>query len=94
MPASSVLEIYSAVASDMVSRLVKLEAAMDAGDSAEVARTAHTIKGGCSMVGLTAAAEAAARLESSNGRETWSKELLQLHFALSKLQGMLGDGLP
>jgi len=94
MPAPAVLEIYSAVASDMEGRLVKLKAAMDARDSTEVAGIAHTIKGGCSMVGLTAATQAAARLESSNGRETWPKELLQLHFALSKLQGMLGDGLP
>jgi CheY-like chemotaxis protein len=94
MPASAVMEIYMAVASDTTTRLVTLAAAMDAGDATEVARIAHTIKGGCAMVGFSVAAEAAARLEISNRSETWPKELLQLHFALDKLQSMLGDGLP
>jgi CheY-like chemotaxis protein len=94
MPASALREVYSAVASDMKTRLPTLAAAMDAGDATEVARIAHTIKGGCAMVGFTVATEAAARLEISNRSETWPKELLQLHFALSRLQGMLGDGLP
>jgi len=94
MPASSVREIYVAVAADMKARMVTLEAAMQAGNSAEVARIGHTIKGGCSMVGLTAAAEAAARLENGNHRETWQKELLQLHSAQSALQSILESGLP
>lgn len=93
MPAAAVREIYSAVASDLETRLSTLAEAMETGDATEVARIAHTIKGGCGMVGLTTATEAAARLESSNRRETWPKELLQLHFALGKLQGILGVGL-
>lgn len=94
MTASAVTEIYTAVASDMTTRLVTLAAAMEAGDATEVARIAHTIKGGCAMVGFAIAAEAAARLEISNRSETWPNELSQLHFALDKLQSMLGDGLP
>lgn len=93
MPPAAVREVYTAVASDLETRLSVLAAAMDAGDATEVARIAHTIKGGCGMVGLTTAAAAATRLESSNQQETWPKELLQLHFALGKLQGILGDGL-
>jgi CheY-like chemotaxis protein len=93
MPASGVLEIYSTVASDMKTRLVSLAAAIDAGNATEVSRIAHTIKGGCAMVGFSIATEAAARLENSNRPETWPKELSQLHFALGELQGMLGDGL-
>jgi len=93
MPASAVLEIYAAVASDLKTRLIPLAAAIDARDAIEVSRIAHTIKGGCAMVGFSMATEAAALLENSNRHETWPKELLQLHFALGKLQSMLGDGL-
>ena len=93
MPASAVREVYAAVASDLESRLATLAAAIDNGDAVEVARIAHTIKGGCGMVGLTSATEAAARLEASTRQETWPNDLLQLHFALDKLQHILGDGL-
>jgi len=92
MPAPAVREIYAAVAADLRTRLLTLAAAMDAGEAAEVARIAHTTKGGCSMVGLTAAAQAAARLEFSNRIETWPKELAQLHSALAALERILtGD---
>jgi len=93
MPASAVQEVYAAVASDLETRLLTLTAAIDAGNTAEVKRIAHTIKGGCAMVGLSPATQSAARLEGSNTRGTWPKELLQLHFALGKLQSILGDGL-
>ena len=93
MPAAAVREIYSAVASDMETRLVNLAAAIDAGNASEVKRIAHTIKGGCAMVGMSPATEAARRLESSNASETWPKELLQLHFAVGKLQSILVHGL-
>ena len=86
-------EVYSAVATDLEVRLPTLAAAIDAGQATDVARIAHTIKGGCSMVGLSSATEAAARLEGSNRPETWPRELLQLHFALGKLQDILGNGL-
>ena len=89
MPAAAVREIYVAVAADLKSRLITLAAAMDAGDAAEVGRIAHTTKGGCSMVGLTAASQAAARLESSNLNGTWANELAQLQSALSALEGIL-----
>ena len=46
------------------------------------------------MVGLTGAREAAARLETINLPVTWLSELAQLHFALSGLKGMLGVDFP
>jgi CheY-like chemotaxis protein len=104
MPAGAVREIYEAVAADLATRLKHLAAAMEAGNAAEVARIAHTTKGGCSMVGLTEATEAAARLESdsldpgglksSNLSGTWSKELAQLHSALSALERILSGEFP
>jgi len=94
MPASAVREIYVAVASDLTKRLVTLQAAMDAHDGTEVARIAHAIKGGCAMVGLIGAREAASRLETSNLPETWPAELAHLHSALKGLEVMLGDNFP
>jgi CheY-like chemotaxis protein len=94
MPASAVREIYTAVASDLKTRLVTLRAAMDTANAAEVARIAHAIKGGCAMVGLTGARDAAARLETSNLPVTWPEELSQLRIAMSGLEGMLGDEFP
>ena len=93
MPDAALREVYSAVAADLETRLATLSAAMDASDATAVASIAHTIKGGCGMVGLSGATEAAARLENSNLPETWPEELLQLHFALGNLQGILANGL-
>jgi CheY-like chemotaxis protein len=94
MSAAALREIYAATATDMESRLGGLAKAMDAGQAAEVSRIAHAIKGGCAMVGLTAAKDAAARLESGNREEMWPKELAELTFALDNLQRILSDGLP
>ena len=94
MPPAAVREIYAAVAADLGPRLDSLEAAMDAKDAPSVARIAHAIKGGCSMVGLTAATDAAARLESSNLIETWPEELRELRGALAALQSILSDEFP
>ena len=94
IPASAVREIYAAVASDLTTRLATLQTAMNANDSGEVARIAHAIKGGCAMVGLIGAREAASRLETSNLPETWPAELAHLHSALKGLEVMLGDNFP
>jgi CheY-like chemotaxis protein len=94
MPATAVREIYTAVASDLKTRLIKLQSAMTSSDVPEVKRLAHSIKGGCSMVGLTGATEAAARLETSNMAVTYPEELSQLHAALAALDGILEGKFP
>jgi len=94
MPPAAVREIYVAVAADLKTRLVTLQAAMTASNVLEVKRLAHSIKGGCSMVGLTGATAAAARLEASNTTVTHPEELSQLHAALVALDGILGDNFP
>jgi len=90
MPDAGVRELYAAVAADLVHRLPLLESAMEAENAAEVARIAHAIKGGCAMVGLTGARDAAANLEVSNLPVTWSNELAHLRIALTNLECMLG----
>jgi CheY-like chemotaxis protein len=94
MPPAAVREIYTAVATDLGPRLDSLQAAMVANDPQSVARIAHAVKGGCSMVGLTAATDAAARLERSNLIETWPAELRELRGALAALQSILSDEFP
>ena len=94
MPKAAVREIYAAVAADLKSRLAVLQSAMTSLDVPEVKRLAHSIKGGCSMVGLSGATEAAARLETSNTTVTYPQELSQLHAALAALEGILGGNFP
>lgn len=94
MSPAAVREIYEAVAVDLKGRLVILASAMADEDLDQVHRLAHSIKGGCSMVGLTAATAAASRLEFSNATETYPDELLQLKDALLALEGILGDNFP
>ena len=91
---AAVREIYAAVAADLKSRLAVLQSAMTSFDVPEVKRLAHSIKGGCSMVGLSGATEAAARLETSNTTVTYPQELSQLHAALAALEGILGGNFP
>ncbi len=94
MPPSALTEIYAAVDSDLDIRLPALTAAVEHSDLAEVHRIAHAIKGGCSMAGLSSAAAAASRLESSNIPHDWPKELFLLHNAHNALKKLLQDRLP
>jgi two-component system, sensor histidine kinase and response regulator len=63
MPEKSVRQIYAAVVSDLFKRLTAIEAAIAKGDTAEIRRIGHAIKGGCSMAGAAQAAQLGARLE-------------------------------
>ena len=94
MSAKALREIYTAVATDLKSRLGPLQAAVDAGDDAEMRRIAHAIKGGCAMVGLTGAMQAAAQLESSNVPVTSPEAMGQLRSSLIALEVMLGRDFP
>lgn len=91
MPPKAVREIYEATASDMKVRVSSLQEAIDAANAPEVSRIAHSIKGVCAMVGLTAGREAASRLEVSNLPVTWPGDLMQIRIALEALEVMLAD---
>jgi HPt (histidine-containing phosphotransfer) domain-containing protein len=94
MPAASVREIYAATAADLKTRLETLRQAMNSQNISEVQRISHAIKGGCAMVGVTIASEAASRLEISNLPVTWPLELAELQDALGALEDMLGGDFP
>jgi len=89
MSAKALRQIYQAVAADLKPRLRTLQKAMDSGDTAEVSRIGHAIKGGCAMVGLVHAAEAASVLEVSNSSEAWFTQHEKLKSALQALECML-----
>jgi HPt (histidine-containing phosphotransfer) domain-containing protein len=67
---------------------------MQAGNHPEVSRIAHSIKGGCAMVGLSGATGAAALLEISTTSETWFPQLAKLQSALGALEGILITDFP
>ena len=94
MPAASVREIYAATAADLKTRLETLRQAMNSQNISEVQRISHAVKGGCAMVGVTIASEAASRLEISNLPVTWPLELAELQDALGALEDMLGGDFP
>ncbi len=54
MTERTVREIYAAVVTDLQKRLDALEKAIASGNSDEVRRIGHAIKGGCGMAGADA----------------------------------------
>jgi DNA-binding response OmpR family regulator len=100
MPAAAVRQIYAAIVADLDKRIVTLEAAIAAGDAAEVRRIGHAIKGGCGMAGALQAARLGALLESgvleSNGNhlDNTSSVIGDLRAAARRLESMLEAGFP
>lgn len=95
MGESAVKEIYGAVISDLERRVKTLRVAMDAGDSGEVRRIGHAIKGGCGMAGALQAARIGALLESSGDQLDNSRPLVgELENAVRNLKRMLNVEFP
>jgi CheY-like chemotaxis protein len=66
MSESAVREIYVAVTADLNKRTQMLEAAIARGNSEEVRRIGHAIKGGCGMAGALQAARIGALFEEGS----------------------------
>jgi CheY-like chemotaxis protein len=100
MPESSVREIYRAVVTDLSQRARTLEIAMGKGDSDEIRRIGHAIKGGCSMAGAMQAARVGAQLEAyafdpaGNQSDNSARLLNDLRSAAEGLERMLERELP
>ncbi len=105
MPEAAVRQVYEAVVSDLGKRVEALDAAIARGDSAEVRRIGHAIKGGCGMAGAVEAARLGSLLESGAGRsgagqfgdnqlDNSVKLLRELRLAVERLQNMLEVVLP
>ena len=65
MPEAAVREIYTAVVADLSKRMQALEVAIATGDTAEIRRIGHAIKGGCGMAGAVQAARIGALFEDA-----------------------------
>lgn len=100
MPEVGVREIYQAIVTDLLKRTLALDAAVAAGDGAEVRRIGHAIKGGCAMAGALQAARIGALLEiapldfTGNQSDNITSLLNDLRSATSILQRMLEAELP
>lgn len=100
MPEPAVRQIYKVVISDLGRRIEALAAAIAKGDTAEVRRIGHAIKGGCGMAGAMQAAQLGALLESiplepkDNQLDNSTTLLRDLRTAARVLERMLDAELP
>ncbi len=99
MPESAVREIFAAVIADLNKRMQALEAAVAKGNTDEVRRIGHAIKGGCGMAGALQAAHIGALFEEvpseseSNQLDNRMALLADLRAATRNLERMLDAGL-
>jgi CheY-like chemotaxis protein len=100
MPEPAVRKVYEAVVVDLGRRIDALSSAMAKGDSAEVRRIGHAIKGGCGMAGALEAARLGALLESGanwagdNQLDNRQALLCDLRTAARRLKNMLDAEMP
>ena len=101
MPEAAVKQIYQAIVTDLYKRLAALETAIAKGDSAEVRRIGHSIKGGCGMAGAMQASRIGAllqggALEAGNGNQLDNSAamLRDLRVAAGNLESMLEQEFP
>lgn len=101
MTESTVREIYAAVVNDLHKRLGALENAIAAGNTDEVRRIGHAIKGGCGMAGCMQAAHLGAIFESRSEYDSgidqldnFKRALLELYSATQRLERMLEKEFP
>jgi CheY-like chemotaxis protein/HPt (histidine-containing phosphotransfer) domain-containing protein len=95
MPPAAVREIYVAVVDDLDKRASALHHAMEAGDTGEIRRIGHAIKGGCGMAGALQAARIGALLEAKGDKlDNVPQILLELKAAAENLRRMLEAEFP
>ncbi len=100
MPESAVRQIYAAVVADLGGRIEALGTAIAKGDTAEIRRIGHAIKGGCGMAGALQAARLGALLEATqlnskdNQLDNSAILLSDLRAAAQGLERMLDAELP
>ena len=95
MTESTVREIYRAVVTDLHKRQNALEEAISGGDSEEVRRLGHAIKGGCGMAGANQVARLGAVFESKSDQlDNCASALQELYTATQRLERMLEREFP
>ncbi len=95
MPEATVREIYQAVVTDLRKRHAALTVAIASGDSNQISRIGHAIKGGCGMAGALQAAHLGAILEAESDQlDNCAAAVKDLHAAIGKLERMLKTEFP
>jgi CheY-like chemotaxis protein len=95
MTEATIREIYSAVVSDLHKRQDVLERAIAEGNSEEVRRLGHAIKGGCGMAGAMQAARIGSIFESKSDQlDNCATALKDLYTATQRLERMLEKEFP
>ena len=95
MSEKAVREIYTAVVDDLEKRTGALQQALALGDSDEIRRIGHAIKGGCAMAGALQASRVGAKLETRGDQLDNVPALLQeLNAAGQNLRRMLEAEFP
>ena len=95
MPEPMVREVYTAVTADLRKRHISLAEAIARGDTAEIRRIGHAIKGGCGMAGALQAARLGAMLEAESDQLYNSEKVLRdLNAAVQNLERMLDTEFP
>lgn len=93
MKPAALRAIFQALADDLAQRLAALDLALRDADHVQVSAIAHAIKGGCAMLGVSAARDAASSLENSTTREHWQRDFAALHAALDALRAALSSDI-
>jgi CheY-like chemotaxis protein/HPt (histidine-containing phosphotransfer) domain-containing protein len=95
MPEAAVREIYAAVVADLGKRSTAIQKALNAGDTDEIRRIGHSIKGGCGMAGAMQAAHLGSLLETRGDHLDNVYAILQkLKTASRNLRRMLNIEFP
>ena len=101
MPETTVREIYTAVVTDLHKRLAALEKEIAAGNTDEIRRIGHAIKGGSGMAGCVQVARLGAILETKaeqesgiNQLDNFKQALQELYLAAQRLERMLEKEFP
>jgi CheY-like chemotaxis protein len=100
MQEHQVRQIYRALVTDLGQRIEALDRAIQKGDTAEIRRIGHAIKGGCGMAGAAQAAQLGALLEAvplapkDNQLDNSAALLSDLRAAALGLERMLNAELP
>jgi CheY-like chemotaxis protein len=95
MTEATIREIYAAVVTDLHKRQGVLEKAIPEGNSEEVRRIGHAIKGGCGMAGAMQAAKLGALFESKSDQlDNCAVALEELYTATQRLERMLEKEFP
>jgi len=95
MTEATIREIYAAVVTDLHKRQDGLEKAIAEGNTEDVRRIGHAIKGGCGMAGAMQAARIGAIFESKSDQlGNCATALQELYTATQRLERMLDKEFP